>query len=421
MTKNVNGYKIEELLGQGAFGKVHRVTKDDKEYTMKIFTKPNLNNDDFREIVYCKTLSHENLSKIIDVFSYGRKTCYIKKFSEHSLFDVLTKKKKHDKLKIFSQIVNGVACLHRNNIVHGDLKPENILINNGNAIVNDISGVVVNNGFGTTNYVMTTVYYRANELLYNTDSFTSAIDIWSMGCILYELFFHVPLFDLKSKDMEEELKEEIILKIKLKQNNFHHTSTKIQSLLYRMLDINPKTRITAEEILKELNIITIFETKGICSPLDISIYKLTLSQRNFYLSNLIKKKCFKSQHERCFFILTDILDRFLQKDDKKYTNIQMNKLVTVCFFLSTKFFNLTELKLEDCTNLFSTFNSEQSLKAISKKITQTLDYELYNITLYDDMSNKGLNNHMPNIINYLTYNLTPFSAIITEKIINFSF
>ena len=126
MTKNVNGYKIEELLGQGAFGKVHRVTKDDAEYTMKIFTKPNLNNDDFREIVYCKTLSHENLSKIIDVFSYGRKTCYIKKFSEHSLFDVLTTKKKHDKLKIFSQIVNGVACLHRNNIVHGDLKPENI-------------------------------------------------------------------------------------------------------------------------------------------------------------------------------------------------------------------------------------------------------------------------------------------------------
>ena len=98
-----------------------------------------------------------------------------------------------------------------------------------------------------------------------------------------------------------------------------------------------------------------------------------------------------------------------------------NKLVTVCFFLSTKFFNLTELKLEDCTNLFSTFNSEQSLKAIVKKITKTLDYQLYNITLYDDMSNKGLNNHMTNIMNYLTCNLTPFSPNITEKIINFSF
>lgn len=84
--------------------------------------------------------------------------------------------------------------LRENNIVHCDLKPENILLKKHNK-----SGIKVID-FGSSTYENEQFYtyiqsrfYRAPEIMLGI-KYTPAIDMWSFGCILYELFVGTPLF-----------------------------------------------------------------------------------------------------------------------------------------------------------------------------------------------------------------------------------
>lgn len=100
-----------------------------------------------------------------------------------------------DHIKFFSfNILKGVSYIHSKGIIHRDLKPLNILVNEdleikisdfgqSNVMIGDI-----NKDYNMTKYV-TTRYYRAPELYLNYNhNYSSAIDMWSMGCILAEMF-----------------------------------------------------------------------------------------------------------------------------------------------------------------------------------------------------------------------------------------
>jgi serine/threonine protein kinase len=91
---------------------------------------------------------------------------------------------------IIYQILMGVQYLHSGNILHRDLKPENILINHENSKV-----AICDFGFARfrddekfemTNYV-TTRPYRAPEIIFGQASYSKEVDIWSIGCIFFEL------------------------------------------------------------------------------------------------------------------------------------------------------------------------------------------------------------------------------------------
>lgn len=84
--------------------------------------------------------------------------------------------------------------LRENNIVHCDMKPENILLRESNK-----SGIKIID-FGSSTYENEQFYtyiqsrfYRAPEIMLGI-RYTPAIDMWSLGCILYELFVGFPLF-----------------------------------------------------------------------------------------------------------------------------------------------------------------------------------------------------------------------------------
>lgn len=93
------------------------------------------------------------------------------------------------------QILRGLKYIHSANVLHRDLKPSNLLLNaNCDLKICDfgLARVTSETDF-MTEYVVTR-WYRAPELLLNSSDYTTAIDVWSVGCIFMELMDRKPLF-----------------------------------------------------------------------------------------------------------------------------------------------------------------------------------------------------------------------------------
>lgn len=95
---------------------------------------------------------------------------------------------------ILFQTAFGLAYLHERGIIHRDLKPENLLINKQTAEIKLIDlGLAIPTNKVNTDYVATR-WYRAPENLLGTKEYTTAIDVFSLGCVIVELALGAPLF-----------------------------------------------------------------------------------------------------------------------------------------------------------------------------------------------------------------------------------
>ena len=194
-------YKIIKLLGEGGFGKVYLVEKNSKYYALKKISLKELSEED-REL--CK--------KEIDILSsFNNK--YIVKFYEAYLEDDCLNiimeyagdsnlKTFIDKYKIKSQLIDeksikyiilqiclGLKEIHKANIIHRDLTPDNIFINENNLRIK-IGDFGISKVLETKNYAKSKIgkyKYFAPEIELG-QKYNNKVDIYSLGCIIYELF-----------------------------------------------------------------------------------------------------------------------------------------------------------------------------------------------------------------------------------------
>lgn len=151
-----------------------------------------------QEIEILKNLKHENIVEMLDAFETPTEFCVVTEFAHGELFEVLQhdRRLKEDQVrKIARQLVKALDYLHRRRIIHRDMKPQNILIGS--------KGLVKLCDFGFASAmspstlmlhsIKGTPLYMAPELV-QEQAYNHNVDLWSLGVILYELYFGVPPF-----------------------------------------------------------------------------------------------------------------------------------------------------------------------------------------------------------------------------------
>lgn len=141
--------------------------------------------DTFKEIYVVSELMETDLSHIIK--------------SQQNLSD--------DHIQFFVyQILRGLKYIHSAGLLHRDLKPKNILVNSDCVIkICDfgLSRAVIpmftNSSASLTDYIATR-WYRAPEVILSWKRYSTAIDVWSVGCILAELITRKPLLPAGSEE-----------------------------------------------------------------------------------------------------------------------------------------------------------------------------------------------------------------------------
>lgn len=262
--------KLSEL-GEGSFGKVYKVKhlKTGVVRALKVLNKSDKEQSDvLLEGEVLKSLSHPNIIKIFEVYSYGTSVYLIEEFVKGG--DLFSKISKMDHLSepislaVMKQIFSAVHYLHSNNLVHGDLKLENIMVESLNIkkratlvlanseITDEFDVKLIDFGCSSLFFkdkplteLIGTVFYLAPEVIYG--SYNHKCDIWSCGVILYILLTGRFPFDGSSSEIIFEKIKKCSYRLDLPE--FKYVSDDTIDLIKQCLDPDPYNRLSAEEAL----------------------------------------------------------------------------------------------------------------------------------------------------------------------------
>ncbi|XP_062229186.1 CBL-interacting protein kinase 24-like [Phragmites australis] len=254
--KRVGRYEVGQTIGQGTFAKVKFAVDADTgaAVAMKVLDKDTILNHRMlhqikREISIMKIVRHPNIVRLNEVLA-GKTKIYIilELVTGGELFDKIARQGKlheNEARKYFQQLIDAIDYCHSKRVYHRDLKPENLLLDSrGNLKVSDFGlSTLSQNGAGLLHTTCGTPNYVAPEVLGNNGYDGSAADVWSCGVILYVLMAGYLPF-------EENNLPSLYEKITAAQYSCPYWfSPGAKSLIQRILDPNPITRITIEEIM----------------------------------------------------------------------------------------------------------------------------------------------------------------------------
>ncbi|XVE98722.1 hypothetical protein REPUB_Repub03eG0132500 [Reevesia pubescens] len=254
---SIGKYQLGRTIGEGTFAKVKLAvdTTDGQHVAIKIIDKAmvmesNLKYQVQREIRTMKLLHHPNVVRIHEVIGSKTKIYIIMEYiSGGQLSDKLSYVKKlsePEARKLFQQLIDAVDHCHRKGVYHRDLKPENLLLDSkGNLKVTDFGLSALRKPGDMLTTACGSPCYVAPELLANKGYDGSAADIWSSGVILFELLAGYLPFDDRNLVV-------LYKKISGAQYTCPPWFTECQwKLIARILDPNPKRRITIPEIIED--------------------------------------------------------------------------------------------------------------------------------------------------------------------------
>jgi serine/threonine protein kinase len=251
-------YQILKCIGKGAFSDVYK-SKDYKNNSI-VALKVVRNEKRFHRCAYNENKLYEKLQEksicinIINLqrfFKFNNDLFFIFEIHGISLYDYYRDYENKIYMKDFSrQILNGLVYLHNFNIIHADLKPENILIKDNILKIIDLGSSFDEKQNIYEDYIQSR-WYRSPEVLFNK-VITKKIDIWSYGCIVYELYHRKPLF--KGKDSEDMRNKIHNLIYSLNYNNFLFVENNflLDSIINLCLKFNSNERLSSEKLIKNI-------------------------------------------------------------------------------------------------------------------------------------------------------------------------
>jgi len=289
-------FQIVSNVGSGCYGDVFKAYDTVLHRTValkrirKFDNKVGLPTAFYRELTTLEQISHPNVTKLFETIRNESDELFLEmEYCEYDLQALIAKRLTPSQcLSYFSQICHGIAELHINNIFHRDLKPANILVNSNNEVkVTDfgLSRTIAPPNSRYTPHVGSGCY-RAPEIIAGNGQYDFAVDIWALGCILFEMVSkNSKRFLLGGKNVMQELEqmasiygiEELSkyppfaqffasnrissagsLSSYLRKNVPARNAWSIP-LLEQMLQIDPKKRPDIAQILNSLNYLSVLE------------------------------------------------------------------------------------------------------------------------------------------------------------------
>ncbi|MQM11567.1 hypothetical protein Taro_044474 [Colocasia esculenta] len=258
--RKVGKYELGRTIGEGTFAKVKfaRNTETGDAVALKILDKEKVLKHKMveqikREIATMKLIKHPHVVRLCEVMGSKTKIFIVLEFvTGGELFDKIVnhgRMREEEARRYFQQLINAVDYCHSRGVYHRDLKPENLLLDAyGNLKVSDfglsaLSQQVRDDGLlhttcGTPNYV-------APEVLNDRGYDGATADLWSCGVILFVLLAgYLPFDDSNLMNLYK----------KISAAEFTRPSWLSfggRSLITKILDPNPMTRITIPEILED--------------------------------------------------------------------------------------------------------------------------------------------------------------------------
>ncbi|XP_051518792.1 homeodomain-interacting protein kinase 1 isoform X2 [Myxocyprinus asiaticus] len=328
-----NSYEVLEFLGRGTFGQVAKCWKrgTNEIVAIKILKNhPSYARQGQIEVSILSRLSTENADEFnfvrsYECFQHKNHTCLVFEMLEQNLYDFL----KHSKFSplllkcirpVLQQVGTALMKLKSLGLIHADLKPENIMLVDPTRQPYRVKVI----DFGSASHVSKAVcstylqsrYYRAPEIILGLP-FCEAIDMWSLGCVIAELFLGWPLYPGASEydqiryiSQTQGLPAEYLLSAGTKTNRFFHRGPDSSYPLWRLK--------TPTEHEAEFGIKSKEARKYIFNCLDDMMQVLL---KNVNMTNLDGTDILAEKADRREFI--DLLKKMLTLDtDKRITPIK---------------------------------------------------------------------------------------------------
>lgn len=264
-----------KTLGEGAYGKAILVRRksDQKKYVIKeidvIKMSPRERREARQEVTVLAKMKHPNITSYIESFEERGKLFICMDYCDGGdLHDKIAAQRgvsfpEDQVLDWFVQIALALKHVHDRKILHRDLKTQNIFLTKNNMIKLGDFGIakVLRNTCELAKTAIGTPYYLSPEICDN-QSYNNKSDIWSLGCILYEMTTLKHAFDAGNM-------KGLVLKI-LKGTYKpipSYYGRDLRGLIDKCLQQNPKSRPSVNTILKMT-----FVKKRIASFLDDTMY-----------------------------------------------------------------------------------------------------------------------------------------------------
>lgn len=211
-------YQKIDKLGEGTYGIVY---KAQHRHTGEVVAlkRIRLDNEEegipctaVREISLLRDLHHPNIVRLLDILHTEKKLTLVFEYLDSDLKkyldttnpppaegEVVTELSMEFKELVkgfLYQLLQGVAYCHSKLVLHRDLKPQNLLVSRKGELKIADFGLARTFGAPVRSYSteVVTLWYRAPDVLLGNKFYSSAIDIWSVGCIFAEMINGRPLF-----------------------------------------------------------------------------------------------------------------------------------------------------------------------------------------------------------------------------------